>query len=141
MTDKVAEWKPEDAVNAVRDRIRAEFVSLIPAETFTQMVIAEINKFTQEESRNSSGYSYRTSSFRETVIDVLRESTREEVKKLLAQPEWREYWDGGAQTASKMVKEILAENGEQIIRQFLANLLGQAMQSTTSSMLSQMPRY
>lgn len=142
MENEIAQWKPEDAIKSVRDKIRAEFVNLIPPDVFTKWVEAEIKAFTADKP-TSSGYGYRSeerrpSDFASVVISVLTEETKTEIKKLLESPDWREQWNGKGQEPSKRVKEILAEHGPEIINTVLQNLLANSIQLSVNSMLSNM---
>ena len=143
MSDEITQWKPEDAIKSVRDKIRAEFVNLIPPDVFTKMVEAEIKAFTAEKP-SGSGYGYnserRPSDFASVVISVLTEETKAEVKKLLESASWCEQWNGQANEPSARVKEILAERGPDILNSVLQNLLANSIQLSVNNILSNMRR-
>lgn len=131
----VVPYDPTKLMDAVRDRIKAEFVGLIPEDTWKQMVAAEVKKFFAEETR--SGYQEDRklpSLFSRVVWEELERNSRERVRTMLSSQEWqgRFGFSNNQQTceASEMVKKLVVEKSGEI----LAGILGGAIQQTIDSM-------
>lgn len=132
MSGEVSTYDPAKLMDAVRDRIKAEFVSLIPEDAWKKLVDAEVKKFFETTADN--GYSQnRTfpSPFGKIVWEELDKETRVRVKALLESSEWAEEWDGqGGRRASETVKKLITEKSGEI----LTNVIGGAIQQTIEAM-------
>lgn len=127
MSEEIKKWNPEDAINSIKDRIRAEFVQMIPAEQFTEMVRSVVNSYTTKSEHYNSRQSF--SDFDSTVKRELEDATKKEVVKLLDSPEWTGKWNGQNQEASDAVKSALAEHGAKILNTWLGNAFQQMIQN------------
>jgi len=126
----LAPYDPAKIMDAVRDRIKAEFVSLIPEDAWKGLVDAEVKKFFEapREDHYSRGY---PSDFQRTVWGCLEVEVKKRVKEYLDSPEWLEEWsNNGKPLASEAIKKVLIDNAPAV----LANILGSAMQQTLSQM-------
>lgn len=140
MADNDKAVVPYDAsklMDAVRDRIKAEFVGLIPEETWKQMVKAEVDRFFQEQAAYNYGYGQERralpSQFQAIVWKALEDDTKERLKKFLESPDWQGDWDGkGSRNAGEAVKKIMVEKSGEIISAVLANAMGAAIESMRS---------
>ena len=130
----VAPYDPAKLMDAVRDRIKAEFVGLIPEDAWKQMVKAEVERFFKTEDVYSYGYSDRKalpSQFQRVVWDALQEDTKARVKAFLDSPEWAGEWgENGQRKAGEAVRKIVVEKSGEILSSLLAN----AMQQTIEAM-------
>lgn len=128
MSEEIKPWDPEDAISAIRERIRSEFVQMIPPEQFTEMVRSVISKYTEKKDVYSNNRE-RVSDFDRTVEAELQTATKAEVKKLLDSPEWASHWDGQKHVASDKIKEILTARGPDILNKWLESAFQQALSS------------
>lgn len=120
----VSQWKPEDAVKNLKERIRLEFASMIPDQQFAAMVRSVIDDFLKIKE---SGYQRdRKSDFDSVVISELTEATKMEVKKFLASSSWQGKWDPllNRNGVSEAIGNILQEKGTLILNAWI----GQAIQ-------------
>lgn len=131
MSGEIAPYDPAKLMDAVRDRIKAEFVALIPEDAWNKLVNVEVKKFF--ETTTSSGYyENRTlpSPFGKIVWEELEKETRVRVKALLESSEWAGEWDGqGGRKASEAVKKLITEKSGEI----LATVIGVAIQGAIES--------
>jgi hypothetical protein len=126
----LAPYDPAKIMDAVRDRIKAEFVSLIPEDAWKGLVDAEVKKFFEapREDHYSRGY---PSDFQRTVWGCLEVEVKKRVQEYLASPEWSQTWtDAGKPMASEAIKKILTDNASAV----LTNVLGAAMQVALEQM-------
>lgn len=125
MSEEIKPWKPEDAVNAIRARIQAEFVAMIPEQAFHDMVAKEINDF-MTETRDY--YSSNTSTpFQRTIRNALELRAREEIIKVIDDPksEWRQFWhtdDNGKAVVCAGINKFLTDNASKIITDTLGGM-------------------
>lgn len=130
-TNTVANYDPSKLMDAVRDRIKAEFVGMIPEETWKQMVSAEIKRFF--EAKDSNHYDRpRYSDFQRVVWEEVDKNTRLRVKAFLDSPEWQSQWDGENNVMGEAVKKLMVEKSGEMV----AVILGNAVQATLSGMRS-----
>ncbi len=128
------QYDPSRLMDSVRDRIKAEFVGLIPEDAWKEMVKAEVDKFF--EMQHDNGYGNRTalpSAFRRVVWEELGTATKAKMKEFLASEEWTGKWDpqgNGNLLASEAVRKLVAEKSGEI----LANVLGGAIQGVIQNM-------
>lgn len=138
MSDKaLAPYDATKLMDAVRDRIKAEFVGLIPEDTWRQMVKAEVDRFFKDGDVYSYGYGNDRkalpSQFQSVVWEALKEDTKLRVKAFLESPEWEGEWDGqGGRKAGEAVKKIVVEKSGEIVSSMLANAMQQAIEAMRS---------
>ena len=135
----VVPYDPAKLMDAVRDRIKAEFVGLIPEDTWKQMVKAEVDRFFQQQKAYNYGYGNQEkilpSQFQEVVWKALEEDTKLRVKAFLDSPEWAGEWESnGTRKAGEAVKKIVVEKSGEIVSSMLANAMQQALESMRSRM-------
>lgn len=105
-----------DPVQAIKERIRASFVDLIPEEQWTKMVQDEVNWFTREPS----GHSYNqplASPLRVLIRKQLEDVFKDKLKQELSKPEYMEVFQPDPfhpdtpypWQAAPMVKTIIRE--------------------------------
>jgi len=130
----VAPYDPAKLMDAVRDRIKAEFVGLIPEDAWKQMVKAEVDRFFQQQDAYNYGYNEHRKAlptqFQTVVWKALEEDTKARVKAFLESPEWAGEWDSnGQRKASEAVKKIVVEKSGEIVASLLANVMQQAIEA------------
>lgn len=131
----VKAYDPMTLMSAVRDRIKGEFIGLIPDDAWTSLIKAEAEKFF--EKKQNSGYSDRAplpSDFQSIVWKELETATKAKMQEFLASEEWTGKWDGQRNAAGAAVRALVVEKSGEI----MANVLGHAMQSTIEEMKNRM---
>jgi uncharacterized Fe-S cluster-containing MiaB family protein len=134
MPNAVQPFNPNDVVKTVRDRIRDQFVSLIPEEVFTKMVQSEIDAFMKPVESYYS-HNQRRSPMQDVIAGVLEEAARTEVKQLLADPNgvWRTYWhDNGSADANTGVNKLLREHSGEIVARTLSTMFQSVLNQMAS---------
>ena len=133
-----APYDPMQLMDAVRDRIKSEFVGLIPDGAWTELIKAEAEKFfkTKENPGYNSDRSPLPSDFQRIVWKELEAATSAKMKEFLASEEWTGKWgdNGQRRIASEAVRKLVVDNSGEI----LAGVLGHAMQSTIEEMKNRM---
>lgn len=130
---EVTKYDPSRLMDAVRDRIRSEFIGLIPQEQWSAMVRREIDEYFL---LRSTGYQQtNTTAFREDVRRILRERLANELKNYFAGPDWCEDWnDNGKLKTSVEVRRLIIES----LPEILQAVLSQAIQATIGDMRQRM---
>jgi len=129
--------KPFDADQfneRIKDKIKAEFVNLLPDEAFTQMVKDTLNRFQHATSskpyRHAQGVT-RPSEFDGIVLEVFTDWIKNQMKLLLDFEEWQSRWGANSKIhASEALQKLLIDNSGEII----AGVLGTAMQLTMTDL-------
>lgn len=128
MTTDMATYDPSKLMDSVRDRIRSEFVKLIPEEAWASLVKKEIDQFFKEEA---SGYRSQQSGFQRIVWGVLEDRVKDSLKEYFDSEEWRGSWNSnGKPVASKVVNDLIKNNMQEIV----TGILGGALQSVLQNM-------
>lgn len=119
MENQVQKFDPSTLMQGVKDRIKSEFVSLIPDEQWQQMIKSEVDKFFKE---TETGYSNRTyaSEFGILVRNLLTEEAKKRMAEYFSSQEFAGKWQNGQQAASKEIERMFIENSGAI----LANMFG-----------------
>lgn len=131
---QVATYDPAKLMDAVRDRIKAEFVGLIPEETWKQMVQTEVKRFFEVKERNGYSHTKSCSDFQSIVSDELDKATRKRLGEYLNGPEWQSQWDGQKDAMGEAVKKFMVERSGEV----LATILGNAFQEAIRGMRQHM---
>ena len=106
----------------VEGRIKAEFMSLLPDEMFTEMVKDAIQRLTTSRTEGPD-YNRRhvPSEFEKMVSEALKEDVVKQVRAVLAKPEWTGNWEG---VIGEAVEELVKKNAAQMV----ASVFGSAIQ-------------
>ena len=114
MEQSIEKYDPSKIMDAVRDRIRAEFVALIPEATWTEMIKREVDIF-----------------LKAGLAVIVRAELQAEVTRRMADifktPEWGNHWGPGA-PVSEEVKKLLVSHLPDIIEVTFGNMLQQLVQ-------------
>lgn len=125
MSEAKKQWNPNDVVETVKDRIRDQFVSLIPEDVFRKMVQTEIAEFMSSRERRYNS-ERQLSPLQETIISELMAAAKEEVMKLINDPasDWKAFWNGnsGKEEAGKNIKKFMLENSAEIIERTIGGM-------------------
>lgn len=129
---------PARIEDVVAERIKAQFVSLIPDDQFKNMVDRAIADFTQR-----TGYKKDSPSELEKIIQrILHKHFAEQVEALLASEEYAPVWGTPVQ-ASQVVKDFLKDLTPEIIQAQYASayqILVTRIQTELRSAIANAPR-
>lgn len=108
---EIEAYDPSRLMAAVRDRIKAEFIGLIPEATWTQMIQAEVDRFMK--AGDSRSY-HAPSGFTAAVQKELEEEVKRRTKEYLSSPEWNDHWATHGHYSTR-IKDLLIENLPEVI--------------------------
>jgi hypothetical protein len=112
MENKVQKFDPSTLMQGVKDRIKSEFVSLIPDEQWSQMVEKEVNDFFKEKETGYSNSRMYASDFGILVREELRKEAQKRLTDYIGSLLFdKTYGQYGAPITSQKVKELMVENG------------------------------
>lgn len=118
----------------VRDRIQKDFVSLIPAENWTQLVDGVVQQFTIKKKHGSYGCERYTSDLEELILADLEVRAKELIKAELCKPEYNSMWNGMNQSvASTVVEELVANHSQTLFNKVVASMVGNVMMNMRNS--------
>ena len=135
MTQEITKYDPSKLMDAVRDRIKAEFVGLIPDTTWHDMVKAEVDGFFRERA----GYATPSlSPFREIVYSELKHEVVQRLKAYFGTLEWLDRWDSeGKPLLSEGIEAMLIS----LIPQVQKAIFGEIAQQIVSDFASRIRSY
>lgn len=126
----IAPYDATKLMDAVRDRIKAEFVGMIPEEAWKQMVAAEVKKFFEQSQ--APAYHDRQmlpSGFQKIVWEEMDKEIRARMKTFLSSEEWNCRWEGGTKKdASEAVAKIVVEKSGEILSAILKGAIQSAVE-------------
>lgn len=136
MTEKnVVEYDPSRLMDAVRDRIKAEFVGLIPEDAWKEMVKSEVDNFLAPRHEPYNNQRELPSLFQGVVLEELKTAVKAKMKEYLESKEWATQWGGQPMnTASEAVRKLVVEKSGEI----MANVLGASMQAAVENLKNQL---
>jgi hypothetical protein len=136
---EVERWSPQDFKGKVENRIREQFVELIPEEAFKQMVSDAIDNFTTGRVlTNKSGYgenvqetqSYVPSGLERLVEEMLKSEVRDQLRRMLATDEWRVNHQG---VVGEKLAEIVHKATPAIIQRWVTQLVENLIEQARST--------
>lgn len=113
MTSAMEKYDPTKLMEAVRDRIRAEFVALIPDAVWTDMVQKEINEFFR---MRDSRVQLTSSMFGDVVRAELKTECVKRILAYFGTDEWQAQWNSEG-------KPIVSPAMEQMIVRLMPDVL------------------
>ena len=128
MSDKVQKFDPSKLMDGVKDRIRAEFASLIPDDAWQEMVKKEVDYFFYR--KEDEGYSSRRSSsqFERMCNTLLEKECKERFGEYLKSAEFSTvYNEKGSPIASQAVERFIVENSGKVLASFFGNMMQGAL--------------
>lgn len=136
MENEVTKFDPKQLLNSVRDRIKAEFVGLIPDEEWHKLVEAEVDSFFEVRQTDSYGQRQwrdkQTSHFGEVVRTCLKEETQRRLKEYFDSEEFQSLWDGNNNTPGQGIKDmstkIMADHLPALLEAMLAGKIQSVIQ-------------
>jgi hypothetical protein len=129
----IKSFDPNDALKAVKERIKDSFVSLIPDDQWEDMIKKEITGYFAETPNNHQyGYNTQassTSSFRKDVHALVSEETKTRTKAYLTE-NFQQVWDSNGQPRCNLaVEDIITKNAGKILSDMIGNSIQIAIQS------------
>ena len=122
MDNKVQKFDPSKLMEGVKERIRAEFASLIPDEAWTQMVEKEVQSYFHDKFENSYRHD-RTSRFEDLVRSLLQEETKKRFAVYISSAEFERVWGkDGLPACSEAVKKMIVDNSGEILISFFGGM-------------------
>lgn len=122
MENQVQKFDPTMLMQGVKDRIKSEFVSLIPDEQWSQMIKKEADDFFREKETGYSNRNY-ASDFGILVRDELRKEAQKRLSEYLNSAEFSVmYQEHGQPIASQKVKELMIENSGLILQNMFGGM-------------------
>jgi len=122
VNNQIQKFDPATLMQGIKDRIKSEFVSLIPDEQWNEMIKKETENFFREKE---TGYSNRTyaSDFAILVRDELRKEAQKRLVDYLNSPEFNVmYGEYGQPIASQKVKELLIDNAGLVLQNMFGGM-------------------
>lgn len=122
MNNEVEKFDPSKLMQGVKDRIKSEFVSMIPDDQWSQMIEKEITEFFRTKE---SGYNHRVfvSDFSILVYDILKEECRKRMKEYLEGEEFQSVWNNsGRPQASEFIKKLFIDNSGEMLNNFFSSM-------------------
>jgi len=106
-----------DFRDVIKDKIKGQFASLIPEESWNELITVELNRFLKDD-----------------LPRLVNELAREEVKKILQtemqKPEWQENWTTSGKTmASDAVEALIKRIAPDILTGMFGGLVQQMVDS------------
>jgi len=117
MSDDVTPWRPEDAAEQMREKIREEFTKLIPDEQLDKMIQDTITNFMRTD-------------LDKLVRHNLQQEIATRLRDYFEKPEWQEQWsysdvDGGQDIAGEAVMKLIEKHSMSLMQSILANAVQQ----------------
>lgn len=108
----------KDIKTIISDKIKSQFVELLPEELWTEMVGKEIEKFTTTVNRN--GYNQKstsTSPLQDLIQAEIETIAKAAIKAELNSGEWQAQYIDGKTGASDLVNKIVQERAAEVVSQ------------------------
>lgn len=130
--DEIQKFDPNTLMQGVKDRIKSEFVSLIPDDHWNQMVKKEVDDFFQEKARGYNSVQ-RISKFGELVHAEVHKEAQKRIQKYLKSSVFNIVWNGnGMTTCSDKVKEVIMENSGEVLANMIGGMISQGIQNASN---------
>jgi len=121
----IVKFDPAKWIDDVKQKIKAEFVGMVPEDQWDKMVQTEIESFINQE-------------LKVLVKECLTEECKKRMTEFFCSDNWQGQWDGnGYNILSKSVKDMIRDNMPAIIE----GLVGSSLQGIMNSLRSQQQQY
>lgn len=115
--------------DVIRQRLQADFMTLLPEDAFKAMTDRALAEFTQPRSRNlGDGRSFLMSDAEFLVYQELEKSFKEKLKAAVNGPEFNNYVNGRLNTP-EFVTELITQHGDKLVAALFGGLITQVMQN------------
>lgn len=123
----------------IKDRIKDEFVSLIPDEMWSQMVQAVVDDFTRGKTDRHSS-STTEAPMKRMIREAIEEMCREKIKAELAQHVAT--WDGyGRRTVAEATEKMIREHASQMLAATQAGMTSALVDNAIQNLRQSMNMY
>lgn len=135
---------PKTVEQLISERIKKDFIELMPEDTFEKMVGTVIGKFTKPDTRYSNNP--KPSKFDELVEKIIvKEHLAPRITAALQNHEFNQRFDAaGKDIADRALKAFILENADMVLANLMANLVGETMmefRNQFTQKLQQMGQY
>ena len=126
MGEEIKKFDVNEAMQAVKGKIKDAFVSLIPDEQWDAMVKKEVDTYFKETEYNSGygGNKIYQSDFGRDVSAMLRIEVNERVKEYLTKNFQTTWYDNGVPICNALIEKMITDNAGKV----LTNLIGGTLQ-------------
>lgn len=113
----------------IRQRLQADFMTLLPEESFKLMTDKAIAEFTQPKMRHlGSGRQIMMSDAEFLVYQELERSFVAKLKASVNSPEFNSFVDGRLKVPD-LVAELITQHGDKLVAALFGGLIAQVMQN------------
>lgn len=116
------------ATSALRQKLQASFLDLIPEEKWNELVKAEWIKFTAEERGYHGNKPSELQSLIKKEFELIATT---KIKEVLSNPEWQAQWP---ENISKQVNKLILEHRDELVEAMLKSMMGTSIQTLLSSL-------
>lgn len=136
-----AELTPLQSIqDNIRDRIKAEFVNLIPDEAWTAMVQSVVTEFTTDTRDRYNSSLPHTSPMKAMIRGELEAIAKGHLKTELDRLAVGSWNASGQQIASEAIRTLIAEHFPAILASVQAGMVEMAVMTATNHMRNAMQR-
>lgn len=129
----IQKFDPSTLMQGVKDRIKSEFVSLIPEEQWASMVQKEIDEFFMPRTQDYVRPNW--SHFSLMVKQCLEEEAKKRMVEYLSSEEFQVIWvNHGSTTIATAVEKMIVNNSGEIIVNMFGSMFSQMLYNFRSSM-------
>lgn len=137
---EIQKFDPTKLMEGIKDRIKAEFASLIPDEQWNQMVKKEVDDFfnttEQDRSYQSSIMNHKTR-FDFLIKEMLSQYCTDKFKEYLNSEKFTVMFDSkGKSIMSAAITKIMVENSGDILMNFFGGMMDSAITDLKMKMQS-----
>ena len=116
----MSELATADITKTIKDKIKNQFVDLIPDEAFQKMVETGVREFTCEV-KNRYNKKISPSPMQKIINEIIAERYRENIKAELAKPEYDNVWNGTGFELPELFKAMVIKTAPEILEAMISN--------------------
>lgn len=106
--NEVKPWKPENVRDVIAERIKTQFIDLMPDDVFKKHVQTEIDDFFKAKKNQYNHQGPATSLFQKIIQAEIESRFKALIKSELDKPEFQGTWDGKRQVAGEAIEKMIA---------------------------------
>lgn len=125
-------FDPSKYAEAIRSKIQAEVVGLIPDEQWAQMITAEIKRFVEPRTVNEYGKITTTESPMQALIRVTLEAKFKDMLAKDLDSILQTTWENGQHQKSELLKKLAVEAAPDILSELMTSFVEHAVQALRS---------
>lgn len=119
MSNAVTPFDPTSLAQQLKDKVKAEFGSLVPDEAWDQLIQAQVDAFIKND-------------LPKLIQEELKAETKKRLAAFFARPEWAAQWNTEGESyygASKALSRAVNDNIGTITQAFIGQLVGSTVQN------------